>query len=116
MAAYKSSSLATIASDARSVSGKGQGLTRVEDRMLTAAEFQQLAVVPAEVEWFANIDNKCTRRAYQIDLRDFMSFVGISAPDEFRIDRAHDPVVRQRRSRAEPHEDRCNVGGNAGHA
>ena len=58
--------------------------------MLSAAEFQQLATVPAEVEWFANIDNKRTRRAYQIDLRDFMAFVGISAPEEFRIvTRAH---------------------------
>lgn len=84
--------------------------------MLTAAEFQQLAAVSAEVEWFTHIDNRRTRRAYHIDLRDFMSFVGIIAPDEFRIDRAHDPVVRQHRSPAEPHEDRCNVGGNAGHA
>lgn len=29
--------------------------------ILTAAEFQNLANVPAEVEWFANIDNKRTR-------------------------------------------------------
>ena len=76
---------ARIASDARSGSAEGLGLARREERMLTAAEFQQLAAVPAEVEWFANIDNKRTRRAYQIDLRDFMSFVGIRAPDEFRI-------------------------------
>jgi hypothetical protein len=35
---------------------------------LTAAEFQGLAKVPAEAEWFANIDNKQTRRAYRSDL------------------------------------------------
>jgi site-specific recombinase XerD len=58
--------------------------------ILTKAEFQHLATVPAEVEWFANIDNKRTRRAYQIDLRDFMQFVGIRRPEEFRIvTRAH---------------------------
>jgi len=65
-------------------------LAHREERILSAAEFQPLADVPAEVEWFANIDNKRTRRTYQIDLRDFMEFVGISAPDEFRlVTRAH---------------------------
>ena len=34
--------------------------------LLTRAEFQNLAAVPAEIEWFANIDNKRTRRAYRI--------------------------------------------------
>jgi integrase/recombinase XerD len=62
----------------------------VPEGILTKAEFQNLATVPAEVEWFANIDNKRTRRAYQIDLRDFMQFVGIRRPEEFRIvTRAH---------------------------
>ena len=42
-------------------------------RRLTAVEFQQLAAVPAAVEWFANIDNPRTRRAYQNDLTDFSS-------------------------------------------
>ena len=57
---------------------------------LTAAEFQRLADVPPEAEWFANIDSPQTRRAYQNDLREFMAFVGISAAGEFRIvTRAH---------------------------
>lgn len=57
---------------------------------LTAAEFQNLAEVPAAVEWFANIDNPRTRRAYQGDLEDFCSFVGMSAAEEFRaVTRAH---------------------------
>jgi site-specific recombinase XerD len=58
--------------------------------LLTRKEFRDLADVPAEVEWFANIDNARTRRAYQIDLRDFMAFVGIQRPEEFRsVTRAH---------------------------
>ena len=47
-------------------------------RLLTAAEFQQLAEVPAELEWFANSETP-TQRAYQIDIRDFLTFVGIFA-------------------------------------
>jgi integrase/recombinase XerD len=31
------------------------------NRLLTAAEFHQLADVPPEVEWFANISNLHTR-------------------------------------------------------
>ena len=53
-------------------------------RLLTAAEFQRLADVPPEIEWFANITNKSTRRAYENALQDFMGFIGISQPGEFR--------------------------------
>jgi integrase/recombinase XerD len=57
---------------------------------LTAPEFQQLAQVPPAAEWFANIDNPNTRRAYRNDLEEFMTFVGISSPDELRlVTRAH---------------------------
>ncbi|KPX92081.1 tyrosine-type recombinase/integrase [Pseudomonas meliae] len=67
------------------VSSAGAG-----ERRLTSAEFQQLASVPAAVEWFANIDNPRTRRAYQNDLEDFCSFVGLTGADEFRaVTRAH---------------------------
>ncbi|WP_260858867.1 tyrosine-type recombinase/integrase [Paraburkholderia sp. BCC1885] len=59
-------------------------------RSLTAAEFHRLSDVPPEVEWFANLNNARTRRAYQIDLRDFMGFIGITQPEQFRtIARAH---------------------------
>jgi hypothetical protein len=54
--------------------------TPVVKGLLTRKEFQQLADVPPELEWFANIDNARTRRAYQIDLKDFMSLVGITLP------------------------------------
>jgi integrase/recombinase XerD len=33
--------------------------------------------VPPELEWFANITNAKTRRAYQFDVKDFTRFVGI---------------------------------------
>ena len=60
------------------------------ERRLSALEFQQLAAVPAAVEWFANIDNPRTRRAYQNDLEDFCSFIGLTGAGEFRaVTRAH---------------------------
>ena len=34
-------------------------------RLLTAAQFQGLADVPPEIEWFANLGNTATRRAYE---------------------------------------------------
>ncbi len=52
---------------------------------MTAREFQGLADVPPEAEWFAHIDNRQTRRAYQNEIKDFMIFVGISRAEEFRI-------------------------------
>ncbi len=61
-----------------------------ESRTLTAAEFQGLRDMPPEAEWFANLGSAATRRAYQADLRDFMSFAGIDQPEAFRaITRAH---------------------------
>ncbi|AWZ83906.1 tyrosine-type recombinase/integrase [Pseudomonas aeruginosa] len=65
------------------------------ERRLTASEFQKLTKVPAAVEWFANLDNPRTRRAYQGDVEDFCSFLGIHAPDQFRaVTRAHVLVWR----------------------
>ena len=57
---------------------------------LTQAEFSRLADVPPEVQWFANLDNAQTRRAYQNDIGAFMRFTGIVQPEEFRaVTRAH---------------------------
>ena len=65
-------------------------LLAAPERRLTAARFQQLADVPAEIEWFANLGNASTRRAYENALQDFMQFTGIAAPAEFRsVTRAH---------------------------
>ena len=67
------------------------------NNLLSRAEFQKLSDVPPETVWFANIDNPRTRRAYMIDLRDFMAFVGIGRPEEFRVvSRAH--VIAWRKS------------------
>jgi site-specific recombinase XerC len=65
-----------------------QEVTKVgthDPRRLTAVEFQNLARVPTAVEWFANLDNPRTRRAYQNDLEDFCGFVGLASADEFRV-------------------------------
>lgn len=60
------------------------------ERRLTAAEFQGLTNVPAAAEWFANLDNPRTRRAYQGDIADFCAFLSLHAPDQFRaVTRAH---------------------------
>ena len=59
-------------------------------QLLTAAEFHRLADVLPEVEWFANLTNKQTRRAYEHAVGDFMRFAGIERPEEFRtVTRAH---------------------------
>jgi integrase/recombinase XerD len=60
------------------------------ERLLSKPEFQRLAAVPPEVEWFANLENENTRRAYRNDVGAFMRFVGIKRPEEFRaVTRAH---------------------------
>jgi integrase/recombinase XerD len=70
-------------------------------RLLTAAEFHRLTEVPPEVEWFANLTNPQTRRAYENAVKDFMRFAGIVRPEEFRtVTRAHviawrDELVRR---------------------
>ena len=76
-------------SEALKTSSSQQVMDRI-DRRLTATEFQGLADVPPELEWFANIDNPRTRKAYRGDLEAFSRFVSISQPEEFRqVTRAH---------------------------
>jgi integrase/recombinase XerD len=53
-------------------------------RLLSSADFHRLADVPLVIEWFANINNPQTQRAYRNALEDFMKFTGIERPDEFR--------------------------------
>ena len=55
------------------------------NRVLTAPQFQRLAEVPPEAQWFANLDSAQTRRAYEGDIRAFMRFAGIVQPEEFRV-------------------------------
>jgi site-specific recombinase XerD len=57
---------------------------------LTPAQFAQLADVPPELEWLANITNPKTRRAYKVDVEEFSRFAGLKAPAELRtVTRAH---------------------------
>lgn len=55
------------------------------DRRLTSAQLHQLAAVPAQTEWFANLDNPRTRRASQTVLQNFMCFASIQRLGEFRV-------------------------------
>lgn len=67
-----------------------RALIPTKARALSAKEFLDLADVPPEIAWFANITNPQTRRAYQNDLKDFMRFARISNPEVFRVvTRAH---------------------------
>jgi site-specific recombinase XerD len=51
---------------------------------LSRAEFQGLGDIPPELEWFANLDNPRTRRAYRIDVGEFTAFAGVKQPEEMR--------------------------------
>jgi hypothetical protein len=56
-------------------------------RPLTPAQFGDLAEIPPELEWLANLTNPKTRRAYKIDVEEFIGLDGIA---ELRsITRAH---------------------------
>ena len=84
----------------RSVARPRRQLAKVQPRRLTAGEYQQLAMVPPEAEWFANLRNPGTRRIYQADIANFMSFVGIERAEEFRtVRRAHVVAVQGRGQR-----------------
>jgi len=67
------------------VNGFSGLVVETSKRLLTASEFQNLANVPPEVEWLANIENANTRRAYRNDVREFMRFAGIHQAEEFRL-------------------------------
>ena len=69
---------------------KASNLVPKTTQALTPAEFYQLQDVPPVIEWFANIDNKNTKKSYERAVREFMEFTGITNPDEFRaVTRSH---------------------------
>jgi integrase/recombinase XerD len=54
------------------------------------AQFDDLAEVPPEIEWLANLTNPKTRRAYKNDVEEFARFTGLRGIAEMRdITRAH---------------------------
>src|SRR5271166_206041 len=52
-------------------------LVPLKKQTLTRAQFEQLADVPPEEEWLANITNLKTRRAYKEDVREFIAFTAL---------------------------------------
>ena len=71
-------------------------LVPFKNRSLTLAQFGDLAEVPPELEWLANITNVKTRRAYRNGVEEFSAFTGLRQPAELRgIIRAHVIVWRK---------------------
>jgi integrase/recombinase XerD len=65
-------------------------LITVDRNGLTPAQFGDLAEVPPEIEWLANLTNPKTRRAYKNDVEEFVGFTGLRGISELReITRAH---------------------------
>ena len=65
-------------------------LVPAKPRSLTRAQYGQLADVPPELEWLANITNAKTRRAYKNDVAEFSAFTGLREPAELRtVTRSH---------------------------
>ena len=57
---------------------------------LTLAQIGDLAEVPPELEWLANLTNPKTRRAYNVDVEEFIGFAGLHGITELRtITRTH---------------------------
>src|SRR6516165_10698984 len=52
-------------------------LVPLKKHSLTRAQFEQLADLPLEEEWLANITNLKTRRAYKEDVREFVAFTAL---------------------------------------
>ncbi|MGO9265113.1 MAG: tyrosine-type recombinase/integrase [Candidatus Binataceae bacterium] len=70
--------------------GTAKDLVAVNSGALTPAQYGQLAEVPPELEWLANITNPKTRRAYRNDVGEFSAFAGLRGPVELRtVTRAH---------------------------
>jgi integrase/recombinase XerD len=57
---------------------------------LTSTQFADLADVPPELEWLANITNAKTRRAYRVDVAEFIAFTNLKDHSALRtVTRAH---------------------------
>ena len=84
-------------------------LVPISKEKLTPAQFSELADVPPELEWLANITNPKTRRAYKIDVTEFEVFTGLRAPSELRtVARSH--VIAMRHETGVQRFDRAATG------
>jgi hypothetical protein len=54
--------------------GTAKDLVAVNQGALTPVQYGQLAEVPPELEWLANITNAKTRRAYRNDVSEFSAY------------------------------------------
>jgi integrase/recombinase XerD len=60
------------------------------ERTLTPEQYRGLADVPPELEWVADITNAKTRRAYKVDVAEFLTFSGLKEMKSLRaVARAH---------------------------
>lgn len=59
-------------------------LVPVRDQSVARSRFERLADVPPEEEWLANLTNSKTRRAYKVDVREFVAYVGLQDYLELR--------------------------------
>ena len=75
------------------VAVENTGAAAVRKRALTPAQYGDLADVPPELEWLANITNKKTRRAYKIDVERILR---LRRPDGTRAAAHRDPRPRHR--------------------
>jgi hypothetical protein len=60
------------------------------ERTLTPDQYRDLADVPPEVEWLANITNPKTRRFYKNDVAEFVAFTALKDSAALRtVARSH---------------------------
>ena len=60
------------------------------DRKLTPDQYRDLADVPPETEWLANITNEKTKRFYKSDVAEFIAFTGLKDSAALRtVARSH---------------------------
>jgi integrase/recombinase XerD len=60
------------------------------EHTLTPEQYRDLADVPPELEWLANITNAKTRRAYKVDVAEFITFTNLKDHSALRtVARAH---------------------------
>jgi integrase/recombinase XerD len=60
------------------------------ERSLTPDQYRDLSDVPPELEWLANITNSKTRRAYKVDVAEFITFTNLKNHSALRtVVRAH---------------------------
>ena len=72
------------------------GKLSLKHKALQAAEVAALRHLPAAAEWWANFPNSRTKKAYKVDIQDFIAFTGVAGVDDLgTLTRAHVIAWRQ---------------------